>query len=414
MTTALYVTFGALAGLAVLLLVSTELSKRLDISLSGRLFLTCFLGFGVFGLAIKAGILASLQEDRTLVAWAEAGRGEKAPAAHASTDLTRFGLTFPARGREWRALPAASGVENPVLVDLGRRLFSDPRLSADGTVACASCHDLAKGGDDGRATSRGVHGQVGSRNAPSVLNAPFLRRLFWDGRAKTLEEQATGPLLNPIEMGLSSGDQAVKVVLADPSYRSGFAQAGFPVNLNTITRAIAAFERSLAPGETAYDRFVGGDDTALSDRQLRGMVLFDEIGCRRCHPDPWFSAAAEPTASPYRIFPVFREAPLVQRFGLAEDGGRNGSHVWRVPSLRNVGLTAPYFHNGAVDRLEDAVRVMVQAQLNRKIEPDEGARIQVERKPGGGVRVLGRRYLTEADVADITAFLHALSEPGVF
>nr|WP_244669023.1 cytochrome c peroxidase [Rhodobium orientis] len=319
-------------------------------------------------------------------------------------------MRFSVRNKAWKALPRTTDLPDAALVDLGRRLFFDKRLSADGTVSCASCHDIAAGGDDGRRTAVGIAGARGARNAPTVLNAGFLRRLFWDGRAASLEEQALGPLLNPVEMGLSSMARAVAIVSGDADYRARFAEAlSAPATAGGIVRAIAAFERTLVTPASPYDSFVLGDDDALSASQKRGLFLFDDVGCRTCHADPWFTIAADRRSSPYRIFPVFRTGPLLARFDLTADGGRHGADVWRVPSLRNVALTAPYFHNGSVDTLEDAVRIMAEAQLGRPTAGDPFGTTSIVRDRSGRPFVARGRTLTQTDVSDIAAFLRSLT-----
>jgi len=283
---------------------------------------------------------------------------------------------------------------------LGERLFFDKSLSLDGTVACASCHDV-KTGADGRAVSVGVGGKQGQRNAPTVRNAAFQARLFWDGRAGSLEEQAKGPLTNPVEMAMADAAAVERRVAARPEYRQAFARVfggPRPVSIDHIAAAIAAYERTLIDVDTPYDRYVRGDRSALDPAQQRGMALFEDYGCRICHAGPNFSGASVfDSGNPYRAFPalpvfatpyVIRHR-LTQDLGRAEPGSRQG--VWRIPSLRNVARTAPYFHNGSVARLEDAVRIMASAQLGRPTDR------------------LNRNSVPDRDVADIVAFLKALS-----
>jgi cytochrome c peroxidase len=309
---------------------------------------------------------------------------------------------------DWQALPGRAPVPagnpmSPAKVALGERLFFDPSLSRDGTVACASCHD-AKTGADGRAVAVGVGGRQGSRNAPTVRNAAFQARLFWDGRAGSLEEQAKGPLTNPMEMAMPDLAAVERRVAARPAYQEAFRRVfggPRPVSIANIAAAIAAYERTLIDTDTPYDRYVRGDAAALDAAQRRGMALFESYGCRICHSGPNFSGASLfDTANPYRAFPalpMFAD-PFVLRYRLTQDPGRAepGSRqgLWRVPSLRNVARTAPYFHNGSVTRLEDAVRIMASAQLGRPADPGN------------------RHAVPEGDVADLVAFLKALSGRG--
>ncbi|CCQ72084.1 cytochrome-c peroxidase [Magnetospira sp. QH-2] len=407
MDISLYVTAAAVMGCGVLILVSGELSRRLGLSRTGRMMMAGMLGFGVIGLSIKAVVLLLLQPPASLAAMVEAGQVITPQAQRSTSEGLPLGLTYAGRGKAWRALPVTDiPPQDETQVELGRRLFFDTRLSSSGQVACASCHVIAKGGDDDSATSTGIRNLKGERNAPTVLNAAFLKRLFWDGRAASLEEQAVGPLTNPVEMDLPSLDRAVAIVAADESYRQAF---GGTVTIDKIASAIASFERTLITPGSPYDRFVEGDNEALNQSQIRGLMLFDEIGCRGCHPDPWFTVAAQPHASPYRVFPVYRDSPSVARYDLTKDKGLNGSGVWRVPSLRNIDRTAPYFHNGSVEDLEEAVRVMVATQLGREVQSGPAMRPQIVRDEHGRPSVTGRRALTDRDMGDLTAFLRALT-----
>lgn len=313
----------------------------------------------------------------------------------------------PAAPAGWPALPAQAPVPpgNPMTsakVALGRQLFHDPALSRDGRVACASCHDLeGKAGADAAPVSTGIGGKTGSRNAPSVWNAAFQARLFWDGRAGSLEEQAKGPLLNPLEMGMPDHAAVERAVAARPAYQTAFRQVfggPRPIQIDNIVAAIASFERSLITPDTPYDRYVRGDRQALSEAQRRGMRLFENLGCRICHSGPNFSGAGIPDVPlPYAGFPALPmfASPYVLRYRLTQDLGRAApgarQGLWRIPSLRNVALTAPYFHNGAVARLDDAVRIMSTAQLGRPTDKTN------------------RNTLGDQDVADLVAFLESLS-----
>lgn len=300
---------------------------------------------------------------------------------------------------EWQALPdqAPAPVDNPTVpaaVQLGKMLYFDPRMSSTGTVSCNSCHNLMEGGDDSRPTSVGVHGQLGSRNAPTVWNSAFLSVQFWDGRAPTLEEQAKGPPANSVEMGMASVGDAAARIQSIPGYRPYFEEAfGTEVEINpdTIANAIAAFERTLITPNSAFDRFIKGDSSALSPQQQRGMESFAATGCTACHSGANFAGPELPTGIGFfQKFPTFAESPYVERYGFKKDTGRGevtakeaDRHMWRVPTLRNIEHTAPYFHNGSVTSLDEAVRVMASTQLNRE--------------------------LSEQQLDDITAFLESLS-----
>lgn len=301
----------------------------------------------------------------------------------------------------WQALPArapepAGNPTTPAKVELGKMLFFDPRFSQTGTVACANCHNVMEGGDDHRPVSIGVHGQKGGRSAPTVWNAAFLSAQFWDGRAATLEDQAKGPVVNPVEMGMQDLGAAVDRIRKIDGYLPYFSRAfgaGDTVTADNAAKAIAAYERTLITPGSAYDRYVSGDATALDVHQVRGMRLFAGVGCSNCHQGPNFSGPALPNGTPFLMkFPTFPASPYVAAYDLAKDQGRfeftgreQDRHLWRVPTLRNLVYTAPYMHNGTVKTLPDAVRVMASTQLNRT--------------------------LADGEVADIVAFLESLTGP---
>ncbi|MCP5366430.1 MAG: c-type cytochrome [Hyphomicrobiales bacterium] len=255
-------------------------------------------------------------------------------------------------------------------------------------------------------------GKTGTRNTPTVYNAAFQTRLFWDGRAPSLEAQALDPLVNPREMAMPSLAAVANRVRADPAYAPAFRRAfgSDTVTIGRIAQALAAFQRTLVTADSPYDRFLAGAADALSPAQKRGMWLFRTLGCATCHAGPNFGGAP----SAFRAFLVDR-APEAKDHGLAADKGRAGpgaaNGVWRVPSLRNVALTAPYFHNGSVADLARAVRIMAAAQLNARVgDPPAGARFAPRWSAAAGrFERPGRKRVTEADLADLVAFLGALT-----
>lgn len=308
-------------------------------------------------------------------------------------------LTAPVGlAEEWLALPEAPSIpaDNPqtaAKIELGKQLFFDPRFSSTGTVSCNSCHNLMAGGEDSRSTSMGVHGQSGPRNAPTVWNSAFHSAQFWDGRAASLEEQAKGPVVAQVEMGMRSLDEAIARVRQIPGYVEQFRNVFGGENAVTVdnaAKAVAAFERTLVTPGSAYDRFARGDESALNAQQQRGLKRFNELGCTGCHRPPAFNGPWLPGGF-FVTFP-FHDSPYALQYKLREDSGREAvtrdpsdRHKYRVPTLRNVALGAPYFHNGAVPTLSEAVQVMAASQLGIK--------------------------LNEADTADIVAFLGALTGP---
>lgn len=259
-------------------------------------------------------------------------------------------------------------------VKLGHQLWYEPRLSFGNTVSCNSCHNLASGGVDNLPTSQGHQGAFGGRNSPTVLNAALLGSQFWDGRAADVEEQAGGPLLNPIEMAMPDEASVEKKINQIPEYQAAFKEA-FPENgaisFKNITTAIAAFERTLLT-PTRWDAYLKGDVHALNEQERTGLRTFMNNGCIACHKG------------------VNLGGDSFQKFGLVKgpywkfidskdhDAGRYevtkneaDKFFFRVPGLRNVSKTYPYFHNGSVWDLGEAVNIMAQAQLGKELSEKE-------------------------------------------
>ncbi len=286
-----------------------------------------------------------------------------------------------------KAPAPANNPTTPQKVALGKMLFHDPRLSSSGTVSCASCHNTMLGGEDNRGGSVGVRGQVGGRSAPTVWNAAFNEVQFWDGRAASLEEQAAGPVTNPIEMGMKSWGEVVKRLETIEGYQSAFEKAfgKNSISKDNATKAIAAYERTLITPNSAFDKYVKGNKSAMTAQQIRGMNTAIDIGCTGCHSGPAFNGPGT-----FQKFPVHSNGSVVAQYklkkdkGLAEVTGKKADeYFWKVPTLRNIALTAPYFHNGKVKTLDKAVKLMASLQLGKKLSKDE--------------------------VADIVAFLNALT-----
>jgi cytochrome c peroxidase len=260
---------------------------------------------------------------------------------------------------------------DPSLVALGRRLFHEPKLSGDDTLSCASCHDVTKAGDDGRAHAVGIRGVVGSVNVPTVFNASLNYVLFWDGRAESLEDQAGGPIANPAEMG-SSFEQVLPKLRADPSYVAAFAQLPGGINEPNIRHAIASYERTLLTEDAPFDRWLRGDASAMTPDQVAGYELFKAVGCVACHQ------GANVGGNMFQRFGVlgdyFKDRGKVTeadygRFNVTKN--EDDRFVFRVPSLRNVEKTAPYFHDAWAPTLEQAVQVMAKYQLGRALSDDQ-------------------------------------------
>jgi cytochrome c peroxidase len=302
---------------------------------------------------------------------------------------------------QWEALPdaAPAPADNPTTaakVELGKMLYFDPRLSSTGTVSCFSCHNVMEGGDDHMTTSAGVHGLKGGRNAPTVWNAAFHSVQFWDGRAPSLEEQAKGPPVNPIEMGMANLDAVIDRIRRIPGYKAPFEAAfgaGDAVTMDNAAKAIAAYERTLITPGSAYDKYAKGDKAALTAQQVKGGETFASVGCMSCHQGPAFNGPPLPMGTGFFMkFPTYPNTPYVAKYKLTEDPGRFNATkdeadrgMWRVPTLRNLTNTAPYMHNGAVKTLPEAVRVMGTTQLDKT--------------------------LSDTEVNDIVAFLESLTGP---
>jgi cytochrome c peroxidase len=251
-------------------------------------------------------------------------------------------------------------------VALGRQLFHDRRLSADSSLSCASCHPLDRGGADGLPVSIGVGGKVGSINSPSVITAAYNFRQFWDGRAGSLEEQAGGPVVNPIEMA-STWPQVIEKLGSDHEIKQQFSRVYrdslTPAN---IRDALAEFERSLAR-PARFDRWLRGDSNALSNEEVTGYQLFKKHGCAGCHQGINIGGNLFQrfgTMAPYFSPGLGTKADL-GRFNVT--GREEDKHFFKVPSLRNVALTAPYFHNAAALTLDEAVRLMGRYQLGLEL-----------------------------------------------
>ena len=262
--------------------------------------------------------------------------------------------------------------KDPARVELGRKLFFDPRLSRSGFISCNSCHNLSLGGSDNLPTSIGHNWQKGPINSPTVLNSSMNVAQFWDGRARDLKEQAGGPIANPAEMA-SSHVLAVDVLRSIPAYVEEFRRVfGTPeVDIDRVTTAVAAFEETLVTPNSRFDRWLGGDDGALTPRELAGYQLFKSSGCAACHNGPAVGGTS------FQKFGIVRpyetSNPAIGRAAVTGDEVDRMS--FKVPTLRNVELTYPYFHDGAAQTLEEAVEIMGRLQLGREYKQQEVADI---------------------------------------
>jgi cytochrome c peroxidase len=319
--------------------------------------------------------------------------------------------------------------QTPEKIALGKQLYEDKRFSADGTVSCATCHDQGKGFGDSLTVSEGFKKQTGTRNAPTVINAAYYKTQFWDGREPSLEEQAKGPFINPVEHGLKSHDPIVEVVRKDTDYvkqfKDVFGVEKDEITIDHVVKAIASFERTVISGNSPFDRYqYGGDKTAMSESAIRGLEIFRVKGrCVDCHTIEQTSAIF--TDNDFHNlgvgFKVIEDDmfEIVEKFRQAKEEGVNideavltskqeselGRFVvtldpsdigrFKTPTIRNIEVTGPYMHDGSVTTLEEVVELY-----------DKGG----EDNPllDGGIRPL---KLTDQEKKDLVAFMKALTSP---
>jgi cytochrome c peroxidase len=261
-------------------------------------------------------------------------------------------------------IPADNSL-TPEKIELGKMLFFEPRISGSGVISCATCHNPALGYTDRIPRATGHEGQVGNRNTPTALNAAFLASQFWDGREPDLEGQAVGPIQADIEMNMNL-EAAIARLNEFDAYKAAFARAfpedADPINAANIGKAIASFERTLITPNAPLDRYLAGDEGALTAQQKEGMKLFVDAGCIACHAGPAFSDGN------FHVFELPGSKDLGRFLVTGEDADK---YAFRTPTLRNVALTYPYFNNGSVPTLEKAVNLMGQQMLGQDFEADE-------------------------------------------
>jgi len=281
------------------------------------------------------------------------------------------------------------GSENdtPEMIALGEKLYNDTRLSVNNNQSCNTCHDLTNNmaGVDNKKLSEGsLPGTIGTRNSNTVLNAGYQFVQFWDGRAADLVEQAKGPILNPVEMGMKSEKDVEKAIAADPEYLKMFAKI-FPndkpsLSFHNIAVAIAAFERTLI-SKNRYDQWIAGNLSALTAQEKKGLKTFMELNCTICHTGPLFGGN------------IYQKMGLVKPYANTKDMGRfdvtkneGDKYMFKVAMLRNASLTAPYFHDGEAATMKEAIKTMAEINLNLTTP------------------------ITDEQVADIEAFIWALTD----
>lgn len=282
-----------------------------------------------------------------------------------------------AKLKMFRPLPAViESADNPITpekVALGRMLYYEPRLSKGQDVSCNSCHGLETYGVDGKPVSEGHRGAEGKRNSPTVYGAAGHFSSFWDGRAANVEEQAKGPVLNPVEMAMPSGKQVAAVLTSMPEYveafRKAFPEEKNPVTFDNMAKAIGAFERKLVT-PSRWDRFLQGDAGALTDAEKAGFNKFMDAGCQSCHNGAYLGGS------------MFQKLGVVKPWENANDLGRyevtrqeSDKMVFKVPSLRDIAKTGPYYHDGSIATLDNAVKTMAECQMGRTLTSEEVASI---------------------------------------
>jgi cytochrome c peroxidase len=273
-------------------------------------------------------------------------------------------------GEPLAPLPRTLGELDAAKVELGKMLFFDPRLSKSGFLSCNSCHNLASGGVDNMPSSIGHGWQLGPINSPTVLNAKYNLAQFWDGRAKDLKEQAGGPVANPGEMAFTH-EAATGTLKTIPGYVEMFQKVySDTVSMEHVQDAIAAFEETLITPDSRFDRWLYGDDTAMSEAELAGYQLFKEKGCASCHNGIAVGGASYQKMG---LKKPYRDETTLGRFNVTKNEA--DKFVFKVPVLRNIELTYPYFHDGSIWDLKEAVLTMADIQLGLPVSDAEADQI---------------------------------------
>lgn len=314
---------------------------------------------------LAAALLAAFTVSGVLAASDEPAKaGSQKPV---EDDLRAEALAVFAKLPE--AMPGSEN-DTPARIELGKKLYFEKAISINRTQSCNDCHrvDENLGGSDGLPTSKGAGGEFGGRNSPTVLNAGLHVAQFWDGRAVDLAEQAKGPVLNPIEMGMPDETLVLQRLVEagyEPMFKAVFPDAQPALSYDTYAEAVAAFERTLITRD-AFDDFLGGDSKALNARARQGLALFMETGCTDCHHGALLGGNE------------FRKMGEVEAYANTEDLGRfdvtkkdDDKFVFKVPSLRNIAITGPYFHDGKSRTLKDAVQQMARLQLGSELDDQQ-------------------------------------------
>lgn len=284
----------------------------------------------------------------------------------------------------FKPLPENAADDKHVLTDekiaLGKKLYYDTKLSKEGNNSCNSCHNLETFGVDNKPTSVGDNGGFGDRNSPTVLNAALHIAQFWDGRAADVEEQAGGPVLNPVEMAMPSEIEVVKRLKAVPEYQALFAAAfpddAEPISYANMQNAIGAFERTLLT-PTRWDKFLAGDKNALNEKEVAGLSTFIDAGCITCHTGVNLGGHMYQKFGLIHPYWEYTKSEKIDegRYTITQNEGEK--YIFKVPGLRNVTKTGPYFHDGSVADLGEAVKIMAKVQLNKDLTDQEVSSILI-------------------------------------
>ncbi|MBE8727908.1 cytochrome-c peroxidase [Flavobacterium hungaricum] len=261
-------------------------------------------------------------------------------------------------------------------IDLGKKLYYDKALSKNGTISCNSCHNLATYGVDNKSLSVGDTKELGVRNSPTVIHASLHSMQFWDGRAKNVEEQAKGPLLNPVEHGIPNASFLEKKLRAIPEYQAMFKKVfpndKEPITFDNLADAIGAFERKLNP-KSKFDDYLDGNESALNDQEKKGLNSFIENGCISCHSGVALGGQMFQKFGVHGDYAKLTRSKKIDK-GLFELTKKEGDlYMFKVPGLRNIEKTAPYFHDGSISSLDEAVKLMGKLQLNKDISDEDAS-----------------------------------------
>jgi cytochrome c peroxidase len=290
----------------------------------------------------------------------------------------RYDLLLKDKLSDFQPLPSVANNPNNEITDakvlLGHALYFDNRLSKNGNISCNSCHNLSSFGVDNLPTSPGDEGKNGNRNSPTVLNAALHSAQFWDGRAADVEQQAGMPILNPIEMAIPNEkfliDRLSQIELYKSLFKNAYPNDANPITYENLKKAIAAFERKLLT-PSRFDEYLKGNTDALTLEEKKGLMTFVSRGCNSCHNGPLLGGNSFQKFGVFGNYWEYTNSKNIDK-GLAEQTGKDSDlYKFKVPSLRNITKTAPYFHDGSVEKLEDAIRIMAKSQVNHQLTDSE-------------------------------------------